>query len=139
MSTKDFEVTKDLKLNSITHGKVSLEETVKYIVDYLLADTKAKYEIAIGTDSMTRSQTKFALAIVIHRNTNGAIFFSRTVTHSNFNKNMLHEKLVRETSMSIDTAEFISELEGWVTAYSFKYKIKPESYASSTIADKLSK
>ena len=37
------------------------------------------------------------------------------------------------------TAEFISELEGWVTAYSFKYKIKPESYASSTIADKLSK
>ena len=74
---------------------------------------------------------------------------------------MLHEKLVRETSMSIDTAvfiaeelkkygidvldknsnvdfqvhmdigtkgataEFISELEGWVTAYSFKYKIKP--------------
>ena len=38
MSTKDFEVTKDLKLNSITHGKVSLEEVVKYIVDYLSAD-----------------------------------------------------------------------------------------------------
>lgn len=175
MSTKDFEVTKDLQLNSITHGKVSLEESVKYIVDYLSVDKKAKYEIAIGTDSMTRSQTKFALAIVVHRNTNGAIFFSRTFTHSKFNKNMLHEKLVRETSMSIDTAvfiaeelkkygidvldnssnidfqvhmdigtkgataEFISELEGWVTAYSFKYKIKPESYASSTIADKLSK
>lgn len=175
MSTKDFEVTKDLKLNSITHGKVSLEEAVKYIVDYLSVDKKAKYEIAIGTDSMTRSQTKFALAIVVHRNTNGAIFFSRTFTHSKFNKNMLHEKLVRETSMSIDTAvfiaeelkkygidvldnnsnidfqvhmdigtkgataEFISELEGWVAAYSFKYKIKPESYASSTIADKLSK
>lgn len=41
MNTKDFEVTKDLQLNSITHGKVSLEETVKYIVDYLSADTKA--------------------------------------------------------------------------------------------------
>ena len=37
MNTKDFEVTKDLQLNSITHGKVSLEETVKYIVDYLSA------------------------------------------------------------------------------------------------------
>lgn len=89
MNTKDFEVTKDLQLNSITHGKVSLEEAVKYIVDYLSADKQAKYEIAIGTKGAT--------------------------------------------------AEFISELEGWVTAYSFKYKIKPESYASSTIADKLSK
>lgn len=98
MNVKDFEVTKDLKLNSITHGKVSLEEAVKYIVDYLSVDKKAKYEIAIGTDSMTRSQTKFALAIVVHRNTNGAIFFSRTFTHSKFNKNMLHEKLIRETS-----------------------------------------
>ena len=92
MNTKDFEVTKDLQLNSITHGKVSLEEVVKYIVDYLSADKQAKYEIAIGTDSMTRSQTKFALAIVVHRNTNGAIFFSRTFTHSKFTKNMLHEK-----------------------------------------------
>ena len=92
MNVKDFEVTKDLKLNSITHGKVSLEEAVKYIVDYRSVDKKAKYEIAIGTDSMTRSQTKFALAIVVHRNTNGAIFFSRTFTHSKFNKNMLHEK-----------------------------------------------
>ena len=109
MNTKDFEVTKDLQLNSITHGKVSLEETVKYIVDYLSADKQAKYEIAIGTDSMTRSQTKFALAIVVHRNANGAIFFSRTFTHSKFNKNMLHEKLVGETSMSIDTAVFIAE------------------------------
>lgn len=54
MNTKDFEVTKDLQLNSITHGKVSLEETVKYIVDYLSADTKAKYEIAIGTDSIPK-------------------------------------------------------------------------------------
>lgn len=109
MNVKDFEVTKDLQLNNITHGKVSLEEAVKYIVDYLSSDTKATYEIAIGTDSMTRSQTKFALAIVVHRNTNGAIFFSRTFTHSKFNKNMLHEKLVRETSMSIDTAVFIAE------------------------------
>ena len=41
MNTKDFEVTKDLQLNSITHGKVSLEEAVKYIVDYLSVDTKA--------------------------------------------------------------------------------------------------
>lgn len=77
MNTKDFEVTKDLQLNSITHGKVSLEETVKYIVDYLSADKQAKYEIAIGTDSMTRSQTKFALAIVVHRNTNGCAILPR--------------------------------------------------------------
>lgn len=41
MSAKDFEVTKDLQLNSITHGKVSLEETVKHIVDYLSADKQA--------------------------------------------------------------------------------------------------
>lgn len=58
MNTKDFEVTKDLQLNSITHGNVSLEEAVKYIVDYLSADKQAKYEIAIGTDSMTRLITE---------------------------------------------------------------------------------
>lgn len=63
MSTKDFEVTKDLKLNSITHGKVSLEETVRYIVDYLSADTKAKYDIAIGTDSMTRVRQNLLLRL----------------------------------------------------------------------------
>lgn len=121
MSTKDFEVTKDLQLNSITHGKVSLEETVKYIVDYLSVDTKAKYEIAIDTAVFIAEELKKYGINVLDKNSN------------------IDFQVHMDIGTKGATAEFISELEGWVTAYSFKYKIKPESYASSTIADKLSK
>ena len=37
------------------------------------------------------------------------------------------------------TKEFIPELVGWVTAMGYDAKVKPESYAASGIADKISK
>lgn len=55
--------TKDLQLNSITHGKVSLEEAVKCIVDYISADTKAKYEIP-NVNLCPNCGTKFDKVVV---------------------------------------------------------------------------
>ena len=37
------------------------------------------------------------------------------------------------------TKELIPELVGWVNALGYEAKIKPESFCSSTIADKISK
>ena len=37
------------------------------------------------------------------------------------------------------TSRLINELGGWVSAMGFEYAIKPDSYASSTLADRASK
>ena len=171
----EVKIDKDTLLQSISRGTVTLEEAARYIAEYINDEPEAEYEIAVGTDSMTYDVTKFALAIIVHRKNTGAIFFIKRMYHKQYKKNMLHEKLVAETQISLDTSlylldemlkynidltdeksniqfkvhmdighggptkEYIDELEGWVKAYGLKYEIKPNSYASSTIANKYCK
>ena len=92
---------------NIAGEEFTLAGTADRILNYINADTNHHYEIAIGTDSQTYDDTKFALAIVVHRMNAGAIFFFKTMHHRKLGKNQISEKLYKETQVSLDTAEIL--------------------------------
>ena len=158
--------------SSVTYGKLQMRSVIWKILSYIAQDPSSKYEVAIGADSMAKGkhETKFAVAIAIHREHSGAIYFYKKISEKN--NNTLQQKLYKETELSLDVADYmvnalgkrilengsnvhlvihmdigengptsklIPELSGWVSAMGYDYKIKPDSYASSTIADRASR
>ena len=143
---------------------ILMSDIVTRIKDYLVdAD---EYEIDIGTDSQKNGGVKFVTAIIIHKDCKGGIFFYRQV-HSKPIP-VLHNRILTETSLSINcanqllqmfldndvlhnitihcdvgkggkTKELIREVVGYVTACGYDCKIKPESIAASSVADRYTK
>ena len=170
-TAETFTVTETTVFNSITYGQLPMRTVIWKILSYMATDPYSNYEIAVGTDSMTRgNNTKFAIAITVHKEHKGAIFFYKTLDSRPI-KN-LRQKLDAETQLSITVAGYlidvlgdevtnkdnkvhlvihmdigekgptsalIAELEGWVTALGYDFRIKPDSQASSFIADRYSK
>ena len=168
----EFKITEQTIFSSKTYGYISMSSVIWKILSYISQDTRANYEIAVGTDSMTfgKKGTKFVVAIAIHKERKGGIYFYKSFSTKRVDD--LHQKLGMETQLSLDTADFlidalgkklrdkqscvhlvihmdigkngatssmIRELSGWVSALGYEYAIKPDSYASSTLADRISK
>jgi predicted RNase H-related nuclease YkuK (DUF458 family) len=111
MISKDFHIDADTKFVSPTYGDITLRGAVDTMIDKFMAERPdAHYDIAVGTDSMTYDFTKFALAIVIHRQNNGGIYFHREMMHPKYHKNQLQMKLVQETQTSLDAAKVLLDL-----------------------------
>jgi predicted RNase H-related nuclease YkuK (DUF458 family) len=153
-------------MKSITYGEVSYEKMCRIIQDYILEDTDRAYQITVGTDSQNFDFTKVVLVVAVWRVGKGGIFFYDT---KNVNKmTNVRQKLLYETSLSLEMAmrlseelldkdldykidihvdageagpssKMIPEIVGWVKACGFGCKTKPDSYASSSIANKYSK
>ena len=105
--SNSLEIASDTTFKNLSFGEVTLSESVKRIIEFIKKEPEYKYEIAVGTDSQTYNDTKFALAIVVHRLNTGAIFFCRTMHHEQFRKTELQKKLYAETQVSLDTAEVL--------------------------------
>ena len=142
---------------------VTLKEVVARINEYV---KDYEYAIEVGTDSQTNDKTKFVTAIVVRRVGRGGIFFYHGNTQPKIHT--LRERIHAETQLSVDlanlvidlfldsgemheieihcdvgeygkTRSLIREVTGYVTAMGFDCKVKPDSYAASSIADKFSK
>lgn len=154
-------------MKSITYGEVTFEEACKKIKECTLSDPEAEYTISIGTDSQNvYGYTKMVTVIVLVKKAKGGIFFY-DIRRVKRIRNLRH-KIFVETQYSIDlatkvmeyikdnnlkaalevhvdigsrgdTKELIKEIAGWVMGLGFKCCMKPHSYASSGIADKISK
>jgi predicted RNase H-related nuclease YkuK (DUF458 family) len=149
-------------------GKYSMKMMIQEIKAYLEADCNRDYKIMIGTDSQTRSkETLFVTAIIIQRIGKGALFFYTRKTQPAMKD--LRYRIYRETEYSLhcvdklkengffrlaenipmeihldvgqrgETRKVIQEVVGWVTAVGYEVKIKPESVAASTVADRFTK
>ena len=125
-----------------------------------------KGKVIIGTDSMlTNNKFIFVNAICLYGKDSpfhGRYFYQRYVDKNEGNKNLL-VRLFKETTDSIqieneikninDKAEieihmdvnsnskflsgkYSSAIIGYITGVGFKYKIKPDSYAASAVADR---
>ncbi|MTI56551.1 ribonuclease H-like YkuK family protein [Geosporobacter ferrireducens] len=154
-------------MKSITYGELSFQEVCEKIKDYIDMDLQCTYVISIGTDSQNFSGlTKMVSVITLVRKSKGGIFFYDIKRLKIIND--LRHKIFVETQYSLelaakvmayiqkkeiraalevhvdigeggDTKYLVKEIAGWVGALGFKCCIKPESYASTGIADKLSK
>ncbi len=153
-------------MQSITYGEVSYEEMFSIIKDYVVQDSSRQYHISVGTDSQNFDFTKVVLVVAVWRVGKGGIFFYESKRVRKMTN--VRQKILYETSMSLEMArrlsdklidedldceidihvdageaglssKIIPEIVGWVRACGFKCKTKPDSYASSSIADKYSK
>lgn len=159
---------KELMFKSITHGRLTKEQTFNQILIDLADYKDQEYIVSIGTDSQTYSGMKIVTVIAIHKVGKGGKFYyyEEYLPRSN----SVREKLYLETQRSLDlgkelteflyenqmdfeiiihvdmgnskkgkTYELISEIMGWITAEGFIGKYKPDSNTASEIADRLSK
>jgi predicted RNase H-related nuclease YkuK (DUF458 family) len=149
-------------------GRISLEQVITEIREYIRKEPSAQYKMVIGTDSQTREQeTLFVTALIVQRIGKGAIFFYTKHRHRPIHD--LRYRIYRETEYSLqtvellkkqgffgfsiplpmeihldvgqqgDTRKLIQEVVGWVASVGYTAKIKPESYAASAVADRFTK
>lgn len=149
-------------------GKISLDEIIADIKNYLLEDPSATYKIVIGTDSQTSSKsTVFVTVLIIHRVGKGTRFYYLKRRKEQYRN--LYQKIYYETQLSLElmdllkdhgmtaliaewpieihldigtrgeTKKLIHEIHGWVSSLGYDVKIKPESYGASAVADRFTK
>lgn len=103
--------TKKDKLISPTHGKVTIEEMLDYILDYYekTKENEGDFEIIIGTDSQTfATYTKIVPCVVARRCGKGAIYFYKL----NYIERTpdVRNKLNLETQLSLMYANTVLDL-----------------------------
>lgn len=154
------------KFTSPTYGKMSFDEVLDRLHQYIKEDETATYNITIGTDSQTDKETRMVLVICACREGHGGIFFSyceklkpmrdlRSKIYYETNLSIEAAKLVNDKIYDVDadytfsihadignngpTAKLINEIVGWITAEGYDCRIKPFSYTASCIANKITK
>lgn len=149
---------------SPSRGKMSFEEMMEDILAYIKGLPCSSYRLVLGTDSQVRGETCLVTAVIVHRLGKGARYYYRKETQRKIKS--LRQKIFFETSLSLDlgdkitsyfaqggieetkveihldvgqqgpTKELIREVVGMVTGSGFAAKIKPESFAASSVADR---
>jgi len=146
--------------------KFNAASVVSEIIDFMKADSKRRYRIVIGTDSLLLADKSadFVAAVVVHRVGNGGRYFWRREAFKKLP--ILRDRIFKEVILSLDLAkeilldlknskapdfdfeihvdigtngpssEMMQEVIGMVRAYNFEVKTKPESYAASKVADR---
>lgn len=153
------------EFQSPTYGSLSFLQVRKKVLAFMNADSLAKYQLVIGTDSQAKNeQTDFVIAIIVHRIGRGGIYFwQRRIEKKTY---VLRQRIYQEATMSLEmaeefleitkddginrfdveihvdigkfgkTREMINELTGMVRGSGFRCQIKPESYGASKVADR---
>lgn len=158
-------MNEEITFNSSIGLRLSVEQLVREIVNFMKVDPKRKYNISIGTDSesLPSKRADFVTAVVVHRVGNGGRYFWRRLELGEFHT--LRDRIIREVVLSLDVAKkvllqlrtlgmefgfevhadigengetkvMIQEVVGMIRAYNFEPKTKPASYAASNVADR---
>jgi len=150
---------------SETYGNVTEEEMFDILEEKLTG--RNDYTIHVGSDSQSYGQTNLVTVILVRWHKNGGFFFShkqrikrienlqhkiQTETDASIKlgtrlKDELIDREMLNSEVSIDldigrngpTKQLIKPIVGWVLGMGFSYNIKPESYAASCVADRISK
>lgn len=147
-----------------TGNKVNINESEMF--DRIHNHIEQRGKVVIGTDSMlTNNKFIFVNAICLigkESNHHGKFFFSRYASKDEANKNLL-VRLLKETTDSIELAnkvkdkypkanieihmdvnpsskflsgKYSSTVIGYILGCGYNYKIKPDAYAASSVADR---
>lgn len=153
-------------LNSSLGIRMTVDEVVRAIVDFMKIAPTRHYKVTIGTDSelLAGKTADFVTAIVVHRVGNGGRYFWRRFELGKFHN--LRDRIIKEVLVSLEVAEkvlselkkfplpefdfeihadigengptkaMIQEVVAMIRASNFQAKTKPESYAASNVADR---
>ncbi|MBO4844835.1 MAG: hypothetical protein J5525_00795 [Lachnospiraceae bacterium] len=162
--------------NSLTYGKLNIENIPAKLLAYYdrVKGFDSPIQIIVGTDSQNHSNTKIVTVIAIVCEGHSGIYFYEISHVSKIND--IRQKLFKETTLSLKTAdtvleiiendpiygelydnstftihvdagktdrsktsELIPSIVGWIKSVGYECEVKPDSFVSSTIADRLSK
>ncbi len=151
--------------NSPTYGQLDWQETLVKVVQFMGADSKASYEVIIGTDSEAQNgRADFVSAVIVHKKGRGGVYFwTRQKVDKLFSMRQriwqeaiislsLAERLVADfADMGLfdlnleihvdigpngETRQMIAEIVGMIRANGFKVATKPASWGASHVADR---
>lgn len=151
--------------NSPSHGQLSWDESISRMIAFMGTDTKASYELIIGTDSEAQNGTAdFVTAVIVHKKGRGGVYFwGRQKVEKLYSMKQriwqeavislsIAEKLVSDFAkmglfelnleIHVDigpngpTREMISEIVAMIRANGFKVATKPASWGASHVADR---
>ena len=154
-------------LNSSYGLKLTIPQVIEEIVRFMEDQPRYHYKVTIGTDSEAQSDktADFVNAIVVHRVGNGGRFFWRRAKIGKFHN--LRDRIIREVIISLDIAKdilaqlkertslafdfevhadigengptkaMLQEVVGLIRAHNFEARTKPDSYAATSVADRL--
>lgn len=144
--------------------KLSKDNLIREIVNFILENKNYKYKILVGTDSeKQKDRIEFISVIVIHRVGYGARYFWKRSYSSSMD---LYSRLWQEALFSLEISKellknlinplidfyfevhldvgvngksqsVIKELINLIKGHGFQVKVKPESFAATKIADHL--
>lgn len=153
------------KFHSPTFGDLDYEQVIDKIALFIKDDSNFKYKVIVGTDSERRNKEgDFVTAIVVHRVGKGGIYFWRRQVLPNMVA--VADRIAKETQLSIElawkirdtfqhnglsgyepevhldvgeggvTRDMIRWVTGMVLGSGLQYKIKPEAFGATKVADK---
>ena len=158
-----------------TKGYLSIEDSIKELVNYISEKPEKFYDIVVGCDSSSSEEPNFPLAIVVLRVGEGGRFFLKKIAYKGrkfytwktrileevllscqlalylrekfekeikkLNSSNLHYQLRyihADVGENGQTRDMIKEVVGLIRGNGFEPKIKPESFAASSVADRYS-
>ncbi|MDD5547817.1 MAG: ribonuclease H-like YkuK family protein [Candidatus Pacebacteria bacterium] len=156
----------DYLFNSSFGLKLNKEQIIQSINEFINAAPQKNYKVIIGSDSLRRPENKadFVTAIVVHRVGNGGKYFWRHLEMVKIHT--LRDRIIQEVLLSLETGKeilealqksgaknfdfeihvdvgekgptksLIQEVTGIIRANNFEFKIKPNSYGASKVADR---
>lgn len=153
---------------SPTLGRLSLEQAMADIYGFLREDKEWEYKIFIGSDSqVTQKDICFVTVLVVHRLGKGAKFYySKNIHHGRMDMKkriwyealnsmevgsetlaMLNKYGLESSKLEIhvdigllgESKDLVREITGAIRASGFEAKIKPDSFAASTVANRFTK
>lgn len=93
---------------SPTYGKMSLNQVIDSLIDFILKNPDDIYQLIVGTDSEGKEDPEFVTAIVLHRKGKGGRFFyQRSRTGKKYT---LRTRIYEETMKSLTLAVKLREL-----------------------------
>lgn len=154
--------------HSITYGSLNKLQVFEVIKNEIIKYSEDEFEITVGTDSQTHDQTKIVTVICLYKKGKGGKFFysseyverMRDVRYKIYTEakksldlskdlveylfeNNIEQDIVIHLDMGKSkkgkTSDMIKEIIGWIHAEGFNCYFKPDSYAASSIADRISK
>jgi len=108
---------------NLSKGKLTLNEVIKEILDYISAKPERFYDIIVGCDSPSDKSPHFPVVIVVLRIGEGGRFFLRKISYSPSKRKFFNwkERILEEVLLSCELALVTKEnLEKKIKKLKFK-------------------
>jgi len=93
--------------NNPTKGRLTFEETILEIANFVLEEPKKIYKLIVGTDSNGKSDPDFVTAITIHRVGKGGRYYWTKIHKEKMPT--IRQRIYEETMISLNLAAILRE------------------------------